>query len=261
MKFVISGPERDQYENVVRILLDGQLPSGWEWVDSSANSIVARQLEPKPVYFKEFLSRTPFEGIKSFLRGSRCHRAIIKGDMLKQRGFYSPVVYCWGKRGNRHFMISEGIDALGLGDHINKFWQQPLSGAEILTKRRLLNEFGQEIGELHRNGICHGDLRVNNILVQESEDDIIFYFLDNERNAFFNKIPKRLIVKNLVQLNMMQSPYVSRQDRLRFFQAYCQAYGGVDPTERLALLRRVQQTTAERLAKKAEKKRVGQLNT
>ena len=261
MKFVISGRERDLYENVVRILLDGQLPSGWEWVDSSANSIVARQLEPKPVYFKEFLSRTPFEGIKSFLRGSRCHRAIIKGDMLKQRGFYSPVVYCWGKRGNRHFMISEGIDALGLGDHINKSWQQPLSGAEILTKRRLLNEFGQEIGELHRNGICHGDLRVNNILVQESEDDIIFYFLDNERNAFFNKIPKRLIVKNLVQLNMMQSPYVSRQDRLRFFQAYCQAYGGVDPTERLALLRRVQQTTAERLAKKAEKKRVGQLNT
>ena len=158
-------------------------------------------------------------------------------------------------------MISEGIDALGLGDHINKFWQQPLSGAEILTKRRLLNEFGQEIGELHRNGICHGDLRVNNILVQESEDDIIFYFLDNERNAFFNKIPKRLIVKNLVQLNMMQSPYVSRQDRLRFFQAYCQACRGVDPTERLALLRRVQQTTAERLAKKAEKKRVGQLNT
>ena len=261
MKFVISGRERDLYENVVRILLDGQLPSGWEWVDSSANSIVARQLEPKPVYFKEFLSRTPFEGIKSFFRGSRCHRAIIKGDMLRQRGFYSPVVYCWGRRGNRHFMISEGIDALGLGDHINKFWQQPLSGAEILTKRRLLRELGNKIGELHKSGICHGDLRANNILVQKSEGDIVFYFLDNERNAFFSEIPERLIRKNLVQLNMMQSPHVSRQDRLRLFEAYCQAYGGVDPVKKLALLRGVQQTTVERLAKKAEKKRGGQSNT
>ena len=261
MKFAISGPERDQYTQAVRDLLDGELPSGWEWVDSSANSIVARRSKPNQVYFKEFLRRTPFEGIKSFFRGSRCQRAIIKGEKLRQKGFYCPVVYCWGKRGNRHFMISEGIDALGLGDHINECWQQPLTGAAILTKRRLLNKFGEEIGKLHRNGICHGDLRVNNILVQKSGDDFVFYFLDNERNAFFSEIPERLIRKNLVQLNMMQSPHVSRQDRLRFFQAYCQAYGGVDPAKKLALLRGVQQTTAERLAKKAEKKRVGQSNT
>ena len=124
-----------------------------------------------------------------------------------------------------------------------------------------VNKFGKEIGELHRNGICHGDLRVNNILVKESEDNIIFYFLDNERNAFFSKIPRGLIIKNLVQLNMLQSPHVSRQDRLRFFQAYCQAYEGLDPAKKLALLRGVQQTTAERLAKKATKKWVGQSNT
>ena len=261
MKFVISGPERDQYENVVRILLDGQLPSGWEWVDSSANSVVARKLEPTPVYYKEFLSRTPFEGIKNILRGSRCQRAISKGEILRKRGFHTPVVRCWGVREGRHFMVTKGIDALGLGDFMSRRWQQPLSGAEILAKRRLIKMFGKKIGALHQKGICHGDLRVNNILVQESAGDIIFYFLDNERNAFFSKIPRRLIRKNLVQLNMIQSPYVSRQDRLRFFQAYCEAYGALNSAEKLALRRRVQQRTAERLAKRAEKeKRAGQSN-
>jgi tRNA A-37 threonylcarbamoyl transferase component Bud32 len=262
MKFVVSGPEREQYAEVVRVLLEGELPSGWEWVDSSANSVVARRLNPKHVYYKEFLSRSSLEGIKNLLRGSRCQRAIIKGKMLRQRGFHSPVVYCWGKKGNRHFMISEGIDAPGLGDYISKYWQHPLSGVEILAKRRVIKKFGNEIGELHKNGICHGDLRVNNILVKKSKDDVIFYFVDNERNGLFTKIPSRLIRKNLVQINMLQSPHISRQDRLRFFQAYCEAYGKLNSAEKVALLRGVQQRTAERLAKKAEKRqRVGQSKT
>lgn len=261
MKFSISGPEREQYADAARVLLDGELPPGWEWVDSSANSIVARRLKPKPVYYKEFLNRSPFEGIKNLLRGSRCQRAIIKGKMLRQRGFHSPVVYCWGRKGNRHFMISEGIDALGLGDYIRKHWQRPLSGAEISAKRRFIKKFGKIIGELHKNGICHGDLRVNNILVQESTDDVIFYFVDNERNTLFKKIPRRLIRKNLVQINMFQSPHITRQDRQRFFQAYCVSSGGLNPAEKLALLERVQRRTAERLAKKADKeKRAGQSN-
>lgn len=262
MKFVISGPESDQYAEAVRVLLDGALPSGWEWVDSSANSVVARRLKPAVVYYKEFLSRSPLEGIKNLLRGSRCQRAIRKGKMLRQRGFHSPVVCCWGKKGNRHFMMSEGVDASGLGDYIQKYWQHPLSEAEILAKRRVIKKFGKTIGELHKSGICHGDLRVNNILVQESTDDVIFYFVDNERNGLFTKIPSKLVQKNLVQINMLQSPHISRQDRLRFFRAYCEAYGGFNSAEQLALIREVQQKTVERLVKKAEKeKRAGQSNT
>ena len=261
MKIVILGPERGQYEDAVRELLDGQLPSGWEWVDSSANSIVARRLKPEPAYFKEFLNRTRFEGIKNILRGSRCQRAISKGEILRQKGFHTPVVCCWGERGGRHFMVTEGIDAPGLGDYISRRWQQSRSGAEILAKRRLIKKFGRKIGELHKNGICHGDLRVNNILVQESGDDIIFYLLDNERNSFFSKIPRRIIIKNLVKLNMVQSPHVTLQDRLRFFHAYCEAHGGLNPAEKSALIQGVQRRTAERLVKKTEKeKRAGQSN-
>jgi len=223
---------------------------------------VARRLRAQPAYYKEFLKRSSLEGLKSFVRGSRCQRAIIKGNILRQRGFHSPGVHCWGKKGNRHFMLSEGIDALGLGDYIRKHWQQPLSGEEIVAKRRFIKKFGKLIGELHQNGICHGDLQVNNVLVHESEDNVAFYFVDNERNYLFRKIPRRFIRKNLVQINMIQSPHITRQDRLRFFRAYCEAYGGLSPAEKPALIERVQQRTAERLVKKADKeKRAGQANT
>ena len=158
-------------------------------------------------------------------------------------------------------MISEGIEAPGLGDYISKHWQRTSSVTEISEKRRLIQELGKKIGELHKNGICHGDLRANNILVQKSEGNIVFYFLDNERNAFYSKIPGRLIRKNLVQLNMIQSHHVTRQDRLRFFQAYCEAYGELSPAEKSALIQRVQRRTAERLAQKAEKEiRAGKSN-
>lgn len=261
MKLVIWGPERDQYAEEIRVLLDGELPAGWEWVASSANSIVARGLKPKPVYYKEFLRRSSLEGLKSLVRGSRCQRAIIKGNILRQRGFNSPVVYCWGKKGNRHFMISEGIDAPGLGDYIRKQWQQPLSGEEIVVKRRFIEIFGKVIGELHKNGICHGDLQVNNVLVHKSEGDVTFYFVDNERNSLFRRIPRRFIRKNLVQINMIQSPGITRQDRLRFFASYCEAYGGLNAAEKAALIRTVQHRTAERLVNKSVKeKRAGQSN-
>lgn len=251
MKLVIWGPERYEYEEEIRVLVDGKLPSGWEWVPSSANSVVARRHRVQQVYYKEFLKRTSLEGLKSFFRGSRCQRAIIKGNKLRQKGFYSPVVFCWGKKGNRHFMISEGIDAPGLGDYIRKNWQQPLSGKEIVAKRRLIREFGKIVGELHKNGICHGDLQVNNVLVDESDDNLAFYFIDNERNYFFRNIPRRFIIKNLVQINMIQTPHITRQDRLRFFASYCEAYGRLNPAEKSNLIRRVQNRTAERLADKS----------
>jgi tRNA A-37 threonylcarbamoyl transferase component Bud32 len=159
-------------------------------------------------------------------------------------------------------MISEGVDALGLGDYIGKYWQRPLLGGEISAKRRFIKKFGKIIGELHKNGICHGDLRVNNILVKRSKDDVIFYFVDNERNTLFKKIPRRLIRKNLVQINMFQSPHITPQDRQRFFQAYCESYGGFNPLDKAVLIERVQQRTVERLAKKAAKEnRAGQSNT
>jgi tRNA A-37 threonylcarbamoyl transferase component Bud32 len=249
----LYGSRRDEYASAVHSLLGGDLPPDWEWVNSSANSIVARRLTPPPAYYKEFLSRSPFESVKSLLRGSRCQRAVIRGEILKKKGFHSPKVHCWGKKGQRYFMVTEGIDAVSLSTHIEKHWIPPLSGKELVAKRKLIKKLGNEIGTLHRAGVCHGDLRLSNILVEEVDNNIVFHFIDNERNSYFSKVPRRLIKKNLVQVNMISQPNVTRQDRLRFFKAYNTAYKRFDPTDSVALIRQVQEKTLTRRARKRER--------
>ena len=253
---LLYGPRRHEYAKEVPILLRGQLPPNWEWVDSSSNSIVARRLQPHPAYYKEFLSRSPFEKIKTLLRGSRCQRAMIRAELLRQRGFHSPATCCWGKKGDRHFMVTEGISGLSLSTYIKNNWIPPLSGIELRAKRDLIEKLGKEIGNLHKAGICHGDLRISNVLVEETGQNIIFHFIDNERNLFFKNIPPRLVVKNLVQVNMIFLSGVSRQDRLRFFHAYSKTYGHVNLGEKKDLMIKVHEKTMRRVAKKLARDRV-----
>lgn len=232
----------------IHFLLNGELPKEWEWVESSSNSIVARRLKPSVTYYKEFLNRSPFEWLKNLVRGSRCERARLQGEILGRNGFRSPEILCWGKQGCRRYIVTEGINASGLGDFIIKRWRRPLAREQVYAKRKLIEKLGQEIGRLHKEGIWHGDLRPNNILVQQTEMGINFYFIDNERNRCFTKIPKRLIERNLVQVNMVFPSYVTLQDRLRFFKAYSRTYPRFSFEERRSLMQKVHQRTLRRLA-------------
>jgi len=249
---LVYGPLRDEYAPAVHSLLSGDLPREWEWVESSSNSIAARRTQP-PAYYKEFLNRSPLEGLKSLIRGSRCTRARVQAEILRQSGFCSPKIHCWGRRRQRHFMVAEGIDAPGLGKFIHEHWRQPPSRDELFTKRMIIEKLGEEIGRLHKAGICHGDLRLNNILVQVRGKEIIFHFVDNERNRSYRQVPKRFIEKNLVQLNMVFPLYVTLQDRLRFFKAYSRVYARFSRTERRDLAERVQSLTVRRLVRRGKR--------
>ena len=242
------GPRRSEYTHAVQHLLCGKIPEGWEWVHSSSGTRVARRLQPYAAYYKEFLRRSPLENFKNLFRGSRCDRARLQGRILQQRGFRSPAVLCWGKQGGRHFMVTEGVKAAGLFDFIRKHWDPPLTREKLHAKRRLIEKLGEEIGRLHQEGICHGDLRLNNILVQQTEKEIHFYLIDNERNRCFAKIPRRRIGKNLVQINMIFPPHVTVRDRLRFFRAYCRAYPRFTFEQERRFMQKVQQQTLRRLA-------------
>lgn len=250
----ICGPHKNEYATAVHSLLNGDLPKGWEWVKSSSNTIVARRLKRNVAYYKEYLNRSLFEGLKSLIRASRCDRARLQGEILRQKGFRSPEILCWGQHGYRHFMVTEGVNATSLGHFISKHWGPPLSREQFRAKREFIEKLGEEIGRLHKEGICHGDLRLNNILVQQTEMGIYFYFIDNERNRCFTKIPKRLIKKNLVQVNMIDPSYVTLQDRLRFFMAYSKIYPRFTCQEKRVLVQKVHKRTVWRLADKAARR-------
>jgi tRNA A-37 threonylcarbamoyl transferase component Bud32 len=245
----IQGTRKDEFRDDVESLLNGQLPEGWQWVRSSPKSRVARQLKHPFSYYKQYLDRSPWELFKNLLRGSQCERARLQGEILKQKGFNSPVCYCWGRAARHHFMITEGIDAIGIIDFIQKHWQPPLGKEKLSAKRRIIKHFGATIGRLHKQGIYHGDLRLSNILLQQGERAVSFYFIDNEKNRQYKIIPKRLIHKNLVQVNLVFPKYVTRQDRLRFYKSYNNVYGRFSGKEQNRLMQRVQIRTEQRLKK------------
>ena len=249
----LYGPRRDEFISAIFSLLNGKLPEEWEWVKSSSNSIVARRLEPSAAFYKEFLTRSPFEIIKALFRGSRCKRARVKREILIQKGFHSPKIYCWGRKGQRNFMVTEGVDAIGLGMFINQNWRPPLSKEKLFAKRMIIEKLGQEIGRLHKLGIYHGDLRLNNILIQQKDKDIKFHIIDNESIYTFKKIPRWLIEKNLVQVNVVFPLYVTRQDRLRFFKIYSRVYPRFTKIETSRLFERIQKRTLKRLTKIAQR--------
>ena len=115
-------------------------------------------------------------------------------------------------------------------------------------KKSFIEAFGQEIGKLHAKGIFHGDLRLGNVLAQEKENDWQFFYLDNERTRKFNKIPDRLRIKNLVQINMHRTETITDADRELFYEIYIK----INQIE-YNLAKKVIQKTNSRLSKGLDK--------
>jgi len=137
-----------------------------------------------------------------------------------------------------------------LGRYISQNWHLPLSKEKVIEKRIIIEKLGEEIGRLHKLGIYHGDLRLNNILIQQKDRDIEFHIIDNESIRFYKKIPKRLIEKNLVQVNMVFPLYITHDDRIRFYEVYTSAYHRFTGNEKNRLFEKIQKRTEERLAKR-----------
>lgn len=232
-------------------LVRGKLPNHWERIDSSDHTVVAKRETPTPVYYKEFFARSMLEGLKGVLRGTRCNRARFQSNLLMKLGFHSPAVVCWGQYGKREFMITQGVFGQALAKYIHQHWQRPLSHEQLLHQRQLIRDLGQEIGRLHRIGIVHGDLRLNNILLESTEEKPQFYFIDNERNRKFRRVPLYWIKKNLVQANMVVPHVVTFTDRLRFFRAYNQSYGRFSSNQQRHLAQGIQNRSMQRLRGKA----------
>ncbi|MFO1352863.1 MAG: lipopolysaccharide kinase InaA family protein [Gammaproteobacteria bacterium] len=248
---VLHGPAIERFTAAIVELLAGRLPTGWRWIASSRFARVACGSGGDAIYYKEFLPRSVFEGVKSWLRGSRCQRAVQQAALLEKHGFATPPVLGWGRCGAREFMLTQAIASEGFADYGYRCWtQRPLPAQALRAKRALLRALGAEVGRLHRIGIAHGDLRPNNLLLHFLGNQARFYWIDNERNRQYRRVPMRKIRKNLVQINMLFSTALTRTDRLRFLCAYQQAYGRFGPQALRELARRVQRRTEERLAGK-----------
>ncbi len=251
---------RQYFEKIAQSLASGSLQDeAWQLVPSSISARVAKSYDEKSgefIYCKVFLPRNALEIVKQYLRGSRARRAADNASLLTQLGFETPKVIESGTRAAYSWLVTEGVNAVGLGDYVDKCLRGKLSPERIRWKRNIITALGTLVGRLHKKGIVHGDLRLNNILIDTQSITPRFYLVDNERNQYFSNkkvLPKELIIKNLVQVALLFPPYGSRLDQYRFIKAYRQQMNSLTAGQFNEMLQTVDNKIAERLKKLAKK--------
>ena len=235
----IHGPCAALYERQARLLLQGELPAGWQWVSSSRDTAVAATTTEPLIYYKEFLPRSRFEASKAILRGSRGERARRQAEILQAAGLPTPAILCWGKGRENIFLISQGFRGIGFFQYVKTHLAGPLRPDQVKEKRLLLEKAGALIGAMHNRGIVHGDLRQNNLLVGKEGADFVFSLIDNESNCKWPFIPRSHIIKNLTQFAICSDNLLSRSDLLRLFQAYSAVFPRFSGRSRRTLLQTV----------------------
>lgn len=177
------------------------------------------------VYLKQYLYRSLWDFVKHLFRPSRARRAFKASLMLQRHGFDAPGVIAllerrlgWFCRDNL-LAVREVKDSTSFYECIRQF-SKDSSKEGLQQKRRLISSFGENVGRMHSNGIFHGDLRLGNVLVVKEGQKWRFFFIDNERTKKFFRLPARLRLKNLVQINMFRPEGITNTDRLMFFKSY-----------------------------------------
>ena len=204
-------------------------------------------------YLKYYLSRSRLEYVKHFFRPSRARRAFNATLTLHKNGFDAPAVVGLFERRPGPFctdnlLLTEEVKNAGsMSQFLTDIYQN--SGRDALVKKRALIEaFAKTIGQMHARNIFHGDLRLGNVLVVGEQQKWRFFFIDNERTKKFYRLPARLRLKNLVQINMFRSG-ITNTDRLRFFKEYWAENRSIK-TQKTALIKKVLRKTNHRLSKK-----------
>ena len=176
-------------------LPQGVCPDDVKSVVSSANTEVrCFNFQGKEYYLKEYFFLGWKKHLKLFRRGEKL---VTIAHQLSEKGFLTPRVVAFGRcKGNRR-VITEAIEgALDV-------WQVLYPGFRE-SRGDVSGDFmvavGGSIGDLHRNGFFHGDLRWRNILTKKGQEGWLIYFIDNDRTQYFRSgIPFRCRVKNLSQ--------------------------------------------------------------
>jgi hypothetical protein len=198
------------------------------------------------------------ESVKAVIRGSRATRARRHNDDLRLAGIEAPINIAWGRlSGGREYLFSTAVRGQGV-DH---WLRQELPAGQRTgrqRRRQLLRELGVFVGRLHHSGFVHGDLRSGNVLAEWQGERFHFALIDNERNSRHDMPPGKLLLKNLMQLNMHTPTELNRSDRWRFFLAWRRQMRELSDTEARLVALEAYRWAMQRLADKGKLAEPGQ---
>lgn len=87
-------------------------------------------------------------------------------------------------------------------------------------KRHFIKTFARWLGSLHKMDLYHKDMKTCNILVAERGETWNFHLLDFEDILTDEKVNRKKLFRNFLQLNTSTPKIMTRSDRFRFFKEY-----------------------------------------
>ncbi len=192
---------------------------------NSPESVIFRVDRPGQIPFcvKWYKKRGGLDDLKEWVRGGRVLRAWKAGNGLAARGIPVATPYAMVKTRQGGVLLMEAVEGVELDRLL--FQLLLLKGQAVWRlKRNLAEHLGHLMGLLHHKGIFHADMKACNIMVAEEDEFPSVTLMDYDYVRFFDTLPMKLMMKNLVQLNNSIPSGISRSLRLRFLRAYVGNY-------------------------------------
>jgi lipopolysaccharide heptosyltransferase I len=115
------------------------------------------------------------------------------------------------------FLITKKLDGV---QSLHDFFLENKNKLEAVEKNNLIKSLAEFINKVHKRGVFHRDFHAGNILIQKENAEYRFYIIDLHRAKILERLSKKEIINNLIELHKFFSLYLSSSDRLRFFKSY-----------------------------------------
>ena len=176
------------------------------------------------VFIKRSEVRSSLAGIYAAAAGSRASRALRGAKMLREAGFHcaTPLAAMDVTRAGAvrtNYLVSEALEHAVILSHF-ALGREGAARHGYARRKTVSDALAVELRRLHDAGIYTRDLQETNLMVEQRDDALRFYFLDLEDFRRASVVSPRRRMLNLVHLDRSIGRFVSRAGRLDFMYAY-----------------------------------------
>jgi tRNA A-37 threonylcarbamoyl transferase component Bud32 len=203
--------------------------------DSRTSTVVEVRIEtpsgPFDAILKRFNRKSLLQIAKNAFRPSPATRSWLLGHSLRDRGLPTPLPlllahrYRFGMPVVSYLLVEKVPGATGLSEAVAEAEALP-PVARRQYFRRLAFDLGRLLRTMHDRHVSHRDLKAPNILLENGQTSTLIDLVGVRAGP---AVPYATRVRDLARLNasFLNSPAVSRSDRLRALTAYL----GVPPKD------------------------------
>jgi len=176
--------------------------------------------EGEKIGLKQFCYPHFWGWVKEHFRRSKGIKSWIAANGMRARGIPSLKPLALVER--RNWMgLKESLLFMEAPVKDQEMDRYILKGFEGIDRKRFfIKTFARWLDGLHKMSLYHKDMKTCNILVSEKGETWEFRLLDFEDIRMDEKVNRKKLFRNFLQLNTSTPRVMTRADRFRFFREY-----------------------------------------